>query len=90
MFALAVWQFSAAADVTAVVGSATTVVGTIIGAYFGVQIGSAGREAAETGRADAARAARLALGKLDPVLLAGGISWRTRRAAARWSAGCSA
>jgi hypothetical protein len=42
------------------------VVGTIIGAFFGVQIGSAGKEAAETGRAHAERAARLALGKLEP------------------------
>jgi hypothetical protein len=66
VFALAIWQFSAAADVTAVVGSVTTVVGTIIGAFFGVQIGSAGKEAAENGRAHAERAARLALGKLEP------------------------
>jgi len=66
VFGLAIWQFSAAADVTAVVGSVTTVVGTIIGAFFGVQIGSAGKEAAETGRAHAERAARLALGKLEP------------------------
>jgi len=66
VFSLAIWQFSAAADVTAVVGSVTTVVGTIIGAFFGVQIGSAGKEAAETGRAHAERAARLALGKLEP------------------------
>jgi hypothetical protein len=66
VFSLAIWQFSAAADVTAVVGSATTVVGTIIGAFFGVQIGSAGKEAAENGRAHAERAARLALGKLEP------------------------
>lgn len=66
VFSLAIWQFSAAADVTAVVGSVTTVVGTIIGAFFGVQIGSAGEEAAENGRAHAERAARLALGKLEP------------------------
>lgn len=66
VFSLAIWQFSAAADVTAVVGSVTTVVGTIIGAFFGVQIGSAGKEAAENGRAHAERAARLALGKLEP------------------------
>ena len=66
VFSLAIWQFSAAADVTAVVGSVTTVTGTIIGAFFGVQIGSAGKEAAENGRAHAERAARLALGKLEP------------------------
>ena len=66
VFGIAVSQFSTASDVTAVVGSVTTVVGTIIGAFFGVQIGSAGKEAAENGRAHAERAARLALGKLEP------------------------
>ncbi len=66
VFGIAIWQFSTAADVTAVVGSVTTVVGTIIGAFFGVQVGSSGKEAAENGRAHAERAARLALGKLDP------------------------
>jgi len=47
------------ADMVAALGSVTTVVGTIIGTFFGVQIGSHGKEAAE-------KAARTALGKLDP------------------------
>ena len=46
VFGVAVSRFTAASDVTAVVGSVTTVVGTIVGAFFGVQAGSSGKEAA--------------------------------------------
>jgi hypothetical protein len=66
VFGIAVSQFTNAADVTAAVGSVATVVGTIIGAFFGIQAGSSGKEAAEAGRAQAERASRLALAKLDP------------------------
>lgn len=66
VFAIAASQFKAAADVTAVVGSVATVVGTIIGAYFGLQVGSSGKEAAEAGRNQAEKTARVALAKLDP------------------------
>lgn len=66
VFGIAVSQFSTAADVTAVVGAVAAVVGTIIGAFFGVQAGSSGKEAAEAGRNNAERAARIALGKLNP------------------------
>jgi|SRR6516225_8059718 len=66
VFGVAVSQFTTAADVTAVVGSVTTVVGTIIGAFFGVQVGSSGKEAAEAGRTHAEKVTRLALAKLDP------------------------
>ncbi len=59
-------RFTAASDVAAVVGSVATVIGTIVGAFFGVQVGSSGKEAAEAGRAHAERATRMALGKLDP------------------------
>ena len=66
VFGVAVWRYSSAADVVAVVGSVATVAGTILGAFFGAQVGSAGKEAAEARRAQAERTARLALGKLDP------------------------
>jgi hypothetical protein len=66
VFAIAVWQFDTAQDVSAAVGAVAGVVGTIIGAFFGVQVGSAGREAAEIGRAEAEDAARTALAMLDP------------------------
>jgi hypothetical protein len=73
VFGLAVWRFAAARDVSAAVGSVATVIGTIIGAFFGIHIGSAaketaeaGRAHAEAGRADAEKIARAALAKLDP------------------------
>jgi hypothetical protein len=66
VFVIAVWRYQTAADVVAVVGSVATVAGTILGAFFGAQVGSAGKEAAEARRAQAERTARLALGKLDP------------------------
>ena len=66
IFGMEVSKFTAAADVTAVVGSVATAVGTIIGTFFGVQAASSGKEAAEAGRAQAERAARVALAKLDP------------------------
>jgi Na+/H+-dicarboxylate symporter len=56
----------AAADVTVVVGSVAAVTGMIVGAFFGVQVGSSGKEAAEAGRAKAESTARKALAKMDP------------------------
>lgn len=66
VFGVAVSQFTSAADVTAVVGSVATVTGTIIGAFFGVQVGSSGKEAAEAGRNHAEKITRAALAKMDP------------------------
>ena len=63
---IGVTRMTVGSDMVAALGSVTTVVGTIIGAYFGVQIGSHGKEAAEAERTHAEAAARLALGKLDP------------------------
>ena len=68
VFTFAVWQFDTAQDVSAAVGAVAGVVGTIIGAFFGIQVGSAGREAAEAGRAKAEDAARTALAVMDPVV----------------------
>jgi hypothetical protein len=62
VFGVAVSRFTAAAGVTAVVGS----VATVVGAFFGVQAGSSGKEAAEAGRVLAESTARKALAKLDP------------------------
>jgi len=59
VFGIGISKMTGGADLVAALGSVTTVVGTIIGTFFGVQIGSHGKEAAE-------KAARTALGKLDP------------------------
>jgi hypothetical protein len=50
---VALCQFDTSQDVVAVVGAFSGVVGTVIGAFFGVQAGSAGKEATEEGRAEA-------------------------------------
>ena len=47
---VAILKWTTAADVTAVVGCVTGVVGTVVGAFFGVQVGSAGKEKAESER----------------------------------------
>jgi hypothetical protein len=52
---------------TAVVTTAFTVVGTIVGAYFGVKVGAAGKERAEKARdAEAAKVQELTA-HIDPV-----------------------
>lgn len=50
IYVVAVLRWDSASDVAAVVGSAGGLVGTVIGAFFGVQVGSAGRDRAERQR----------------------------------------
>ncbi len=50
IYAAAIMRWNTAQDVVAVVGAAGSIVGTIVGAYFGLQVGSAGRARAETQR----------------------------------------
>ncbi len=59
-------KWTTANDVTAVVGSITGVVGTLVGAFFGVQVGAAGKEKAESDRRRAEETAQQALAHLDP------------------------
>ena len=66
VFAVSIAHFSSAADVTAVVGSVATVVGTIVGAYFGIQVGSHGKEAATAARDKAEMTTQAALAALPP------------------------
>ncbi len=54
MIALLVAGWDTAADITAVLGLFTTTLGTLVGAFFGLQIGSSGKEEAEQ-RADSAQ-----------------------------------
>lgn len=68
VFLVAMKKYSAASDVTGVVGSVTGVVGTIIGAFFGVQVGSAGKEKAETARNQAEDKVTRLAAALDPTV----------------------
>lgn len=52
-FAFAVVRYSTAGDAASAVAPALTAIGTLAGAYFGVQVGSAGREEADARREDA-------------------------------------
>jgi len=54
MIALLVAGWDTATDITAVIGLFTTTLGTLVGAFFGLQIGSSGKEEAEQ-RADTAQ-----------------------------------
>lgn len=47
-YALPVKDGWKASDVTALVGAITTFIGTVVGAFLGVQIGSAGKQKAES------------------------------------------
>jgi len=62
----AVSKWNTAGDVTAVVGSVTGVVGTVVGAFFGVHVGSAGKEKAEAARDQANDEAQTFAGLLSP------------------------
>ena len=66
VFAVAVWKWNTATDVTAVVGAVTGVVGPVVGAFFGIQVGSAGKEKAEAARKDAEETALRLAAALPP------------------------
>jgi phage tail tape-measure protein len=47
VFGLSVSKWAAAADVATAAGPVTSVIGTLVGAFFGVQLGAAGKDKAE-------------------------------------------
>jgi hypothetical protein len=54
VFLLVLSDWKTASDITAVAGLFTSVLGTLVGAFFGLQIGSSAKESAEN-RADTAQ-----------------------------------
>ena len=44
VFVFAIFKFNSASDVTTTVTSVGGVIGTIVGAFFGLQLGAAGKE----------------------------------------------
>jgi vacuolar-type H+-ATPase subunit I/STV1 len=56
----------AAADIVAITGLFTSVLGTLVGAFFGLQIGSAGTTRERQERQKAQQVAERALAELDP------------------------
>jgi hypothetical protein len=61
---VAIWRWEVANDVALVVGLFTSMVGTVIGAFFGIQVGSQGKEEALAAREQAETKADAALGAL--------------------------
>jgi hypothetical protein len=59
VFVAALTKFTAVSDVTAAVGVVTSVVGTLAGAFFGVHVGSVGKETGDAARRYAAGYAAL-------------------------------
>jgi len=66
-FAISVFVFEpTAADVSTALAPVTGIVGTIVGAYFGVQVGSQGRQQAEATTAEAQRRVTRLAAAVDP------------------------
>lgn len=61
---VAIWRWDVANDVAVVVGLFTSMVGTVIGAFFGIQVGSQGKEEALAARDQAETTANAALSAL--------------------------
>jgi hypothetical protein len=55
-----------ASDIVAVVGLFTSVLGTLVGAFFGVQVGASGKEKEQQAAQAAHRLAQRALAALEP------------------------
>lgn len=52
----AMWKWNLAQEVAVVTGAVAGLVGTVVGAYFGIQVGAAGSEHVERARRDAENA----------------------------------
>jgi len=63
---VAIFRWNEVANVATVVGAVSSLVGTVVGAFFGVQFGSAGKEKAEAARDRSQEMAEAALSMLPP------------------------
>jgi hypothetical protein len=63
---ISIFRWSEVSNVATVVGSVSSLVGTVVGAFFGVQFGSAGKEKAEAARDRSQEIAEAALSMLPP------------------------
>jgi len=53
-------------SVATVIGATTSLVGTVVGSFLGVQVGAAGKERVEADRKQSEETARIALSMLPP------------------------
>lgn len=63
---VAIFRWNDATNAAAVIGATTSLVGTVAGAFLGVQVGSAGRERAEAARVQSEEMVRAAMAMLPP------------------------
>ncbi len=66
VFGCAVWRMQLPSEIAAVVGTVSCLVGTVVGAFVGVQIGSSGTERAEMARKIAEEMALSLAASTDP------------------------
>jgi hypothetical protein len=65
-FAILTTSDTLANNVVASMGAITGVIGSLVGAYFGVQLGASGKEASDAAAAQSSALAQGAMSQLDP------------------------
>jgi uncharacterized membrane protein YqjE len=63
---ISIYKWDDVTNVATVIGATTSLVGTVVGAFLGVQVGAAGREQAEADRQRVEETSRIALSMLPP------------------------
>ncbi len=63
---VSIFRWEDVTNVATVIGATTSLVGTVVGSFLGVQVGSAGTERAEADRQRSEAVARTALSMLPP------------------------
>ena len=63
---VSIWRWEDVTSVATAIGATTSLVGTVVGSFLGVQVGSAGKERVEADRQQVEEMARVALSMLPP------------------------
>jgi hypothetical protein len=63
---VSIFRWADVTSVATVVGAVTSLVGTVVGAFFGIQVGAVGKERAEASRERSEEVTRAALAMLPP------------------------
>ncbi len=63
---ISIFRWAEVTNVATVVGAVSSLVGTVVGTFFGVQVGGAGKEKAEAARERSEELTRSALSMLPP------------------------
>ena len=63
---VSIWRWEDVTSVATAIGATTSLVGTVVGSFLGVQVGSAGKERVKADRQQVEEMARVALSMLPP------------------------